>query len=725
MRTTTFFVLFFCFTFFLSNNHSFSQTAGTVTAGNWYRIASNPGNRANATFTLRDFISGGGHSTLEFRAGISFGYQGGISFTLLNHNYYSTPTFTKVRILENDTYDPQYLEVYVERSGSVNFSVYDNLQSSGWVAESWTAGSIPTGYVAREYNVNKLFVVGDYDERFTIDRGGNTQVAGQIHSTTGGFKFPDGSVQITAGIWTPVEDYGAKGNGTTDDRSAIQQAINSKKHVTLSPNKTYLIKSTLIIGDGQTLHIPASSTLKFDASSTSFAAIQMRTGSTLEGRGKLVSNRFKYKETAWNWTEAKNAIMITGQNVKIDLGYIYGFEYGIHMAGNNQIVCCNVHVGSFYDNVICIFIYPQGDNAYVNQNYFHFDNMAHELKRNPAIWAHSCGVYMDYEPNTNYFSGHIEGYKTGIQLAGAYNRLEGLRLEDCETRIKIIGSKTRKNYLFGEFGEILGLQVPYNGQTPIINGTGKPLHEVLTIFGFDKYTVLNDLTVGGDAVYKSTTWSLSDKKVKEDIESINGALNKILALRGTKYSRSDKGSDLKSTDSVSMEYGLIAQELKEVLPDLVKTHKFDTNDFYVINYDGLIPVIIEAFKEQDTFMEDQQARIDELEKEVKDMAEMMKKANLLTDSLLRYDTDKAALFQNTPNPFSKETEIGYYLPETAGEAYILIMDMNGRFIKRIDITAKGENSIVIKGGTLTPGMYIYTLIAGNKEIGTKRMVLTE
>ncbi|RMD66012.1 MAG: hypothetical protein D6824_01615, partial [Planctomycetota bacterium] len=103
-------------------------TAGTagnsanVTAGRWYRIAYNPGDRASAEFTLRDYISGGGHSSMTFRVGTSYNDANGISFTLLHHHRYNTPTFTKVRILERNTYEPQYLEVYVARSGSVDYT---------------------------------------------------------------------------------------------------------------------------------------------------------------------------------------------------------------------------------------------------------------------------------------------------------------------------------------------------------------------------------------------------------------------------------------------------------------------------------------------------------------------------------------------------------------------------------------------------------------------------
>ena len=107
------------------------------------------------------------------------------------------------------------------------------------------------------------------------------------------------------------------------------------------------------------------------------------------------------------------------------------------------------------------------------------------------------------------------------------------------------------------------------------------------------------------------------------------------------------------------------------------------------------------------------------------MTDLMEKANIINNIYTKTDEDKAILYQNTPNPFNERTEIKCYLPKIGNKAYILILDMNGRYIKRIDIESTGENSVVINGGTLTPGMYIYTLIVDNKEVGTKRMVLTE
>lgn len=156
--------------------------SGTVAAGNWYRIAYNPGNRANAEFTLRDYISGGGHSTLKFVAGASFNNDGNMSFTVLSHSIYGTPTFTQVRILTYGTYDPMYLEVYCARDGSVDYSIVDNLQGSGWIPVDWTVGSVPASYRTRTYDVNNLFVVGDYQNRFTVSRGGDAFLAGRFKS---------------------------------------------------------------------------------------------------------------------------------------------------------------------------------------------------------------------------------------------------------------------------------------------------------------------------------------------------------------------------------------------------------------------------------------------------------------------------------------------------------------------------------------------------------------
>ena len=154
--------------------------SANVTAGAWYRIAENPGSRAAATFTLRDYISSGGHSQLTFNAGISYNDASGISLTVVSHHRYGSVSFTKLRILERDTYEPQYLEVWVERTGGVEYSIYDNLQTAGWIPVDWTAGSVPAGYAVHEYAVDNLFVVGGDTQYVTVGRNGDATFDGKV-----------------------------------------------------------------------------------------------------------------------------------------------------------------------------------------------------------------------------------------------------------------------------------------------------------------------------------------------------------------------------------------------------------------------------------------------------------------------------------------------------------------------------------------------------------------
>lgn len=178
--------------------------AAGVTADNWYRIATNPGNRAGGTFTLRDFISSGGHSQMTFNVGISYGDAGGMSLTLVNHSRYGNVSFTKIRILEASTYEPMHLEVYCQRTGSVEYSLYDNLHSAGWTPVDWELGAVPAGYAVREFAVDNLFVVAGAEQYLTVARGGNTTVSKNLD--VGGTVSAVGKIVASGGVDTALLD---------------------------------------------------------------------------------------------------------------------------------------------------------------------------------------------------------------------------------------------------------------------------------------------------------------------------------------------------------------------------------------------------------------------------------------------------------------------------------------------------------------------------------------
>jgi hypothetical protein len=86
--------------------------------------------------------------------------------------------------------------------------------------------------------------------------------------------------------------------------------------------------------------------------------------------------------------------------------------------------------------------------------------------------------------------------------------------------------------------------------------------------------------------------------------------------------------------------------------------------------------------------------------------------------------ETATLFQNTPNPFSQATEIGYFIPETVNSANIYIYDVNGVQQKNISIAERGNGVTVLQATALQAGIYFYTLICDGKPVDTKQMILT-
>ena len=86
--------------------------------------------------------------------------------------------------------------------------------------------------------------------------------------------------------------------------------------------------------------------------------------------------------------------------------------------------------------------------------------------------------------------------------------------------------------------------------------------------------------------------STSDERLKTNIQVVDGALDKVNRLRGVSFEWKESGEP---------SYGVIAQELESVLPELV--HGDDPKR---VNYNGIIGVLIESIKELS-------ARVDELE----------------------------------------------------------------------------------------------------------------
>ena len=101
-----------------------------------------------------------------------------------------------------------------------------------------------------------------------------------------------------------------------------------------------------------------------------------------------------------------------------------------------------------------------------------------------------------------------------------------------------------------------------------------------------------DLHVEGDVIAFSTT--VSDRRLKENIKNIENALDKVDQINGVTFLRKANGQE---------SAGVIAQEIMEVLPEAVKEKALPLLDensdekYYVVEYDAVTGLLVEAIKE--------------------------------------------------------------------------------------------------------------------------------
>ncbi|MBN2226859.1 MAG: tail fiber domain-containing protein [candidate division Zixibacteria bacterium] len=108
----------------------------------------------------------------------------------------------------------------------------------------------------------------------------------------------------------------------------------------------------------------------------------------------------------------------------------------------------------------------------------------------------------------------------------------------------------------------------------------------------------------------NTTLYHSDRRWKNHIAPIENALQTVTSLQGVSYEwNRDEYADMNFPDG--RQIGLIAQDVEQVLPEIVSTGE---DGFKSIDYARLVALLTEAVKTQQTQIDQLNRRIDELEK---------------------------------------------------------------------------------------------------------------
>ena len=102
-----------------------------------------------------------------------------------------------------------------------------------------------------------------------------------------------------------------------------------------------------------------------------------------------------------------------------------------------------------------------------------------------------------------------------------------------------------------------------------------------------------DMSEAGAATFNNDVTAFSDVALKEDITTIDNALDRVREMRGVFFNRKDTNEENRRT-------GVIAQEVEKTLPEVVR----ETDNIKSVAYGNMVGVLIEAIKELEAKIEE-------------------------------------------------------------------------------------------------------------------------
>lgn len=123
----------------------------------------------------------------------------------------------------------------------------------------------------------------------------------------------------------------------------------------------------------------------------------------------------------------------------------------------------------------------------------------------------------------------------------------------------------------------------------------------------------------GNATLAGTLTQLSDARLKQDITPVKSTINDIKKINAYSYYWKDQQKDK------DPQIGLLAQEVDEVFPQLVKK---DSEGLMSVNYSGFVPLLIKSMQEQQEMIEQIQKRMELLEEQYKKLLQLLDLKNI-------------------------------------------------------------------------------------------------
>ena len=224
----------------------------------------------------------------------------------------------------------------------------------------------------------------------------------------------------------------------------------------------------------------------------------------------------------------------------------------------------------------------------------------------------------------------------------------------------------------------------------------------------------------------------SDKRLKKNIKKYRKGLDLVMKINPVSFEYNGKAG----ITTKGKRIGVLAQEIKEIAPYLVGEYKYVhedwkksskiEEDYLYVQDDAFQFILINAIKEQQTLIDDLVSENNRIISEINQLKKMISNHQQSDQNESQIEIiDKASLKQNSPNPLNENTQIEFYIPLEIKNSRLIITSLNGEIAKEYNIIERGEGVINLKLHDLPSGTYFYSLIADNKLIDTRAMVIAE
>ena len=470
--------------------------------------------------------------------------------------------------------DPN-IELYNNASGEGSFAVGQGNTSSGIASNSFGRSTVASGYASSSFGYKTeasggVSVAFGSGTKATGDEG--SFVFGKVSEASGSSSFSGGFGSIASGQTAVSLGYYNKSLGAASfsvgslneaqtDYSIAAGSDNTSSGfaaVTFGFMNTTSGQQAFSVGTGNTAS--GNQSIAIGSGNTSSGIVSTALGSSTISSGEYSTTTGKGTTASGNYSTAMGIDNIASGEISLATGggtTASGFNstsFGSHTtaSGGNSVAMGHYTKASDYGSLV-------------------------------------IGYYNDSGSSITAFDDRYDDSNTAFVIgngAGANNRSDALTvLFDGTTTIAgDLNVNSDKKVFFGNQSFIEGA----------VEGTVLILNTNNNILFRPGGTTTVNFEPNGDAIFNGDVKVTSDKRLKANIVSLGATLSKLLQIDGKSYI-------MKKDESEKQKIGLLAQDIEKVFPELVS----ESNGIKSVNYQGLVPVLINALKEQ-------QSEIDEL-----------------------------------------------------------------------------------------------------------------